>query len=530
MTTATSSRPRVGRLPRALHPPGRGLPGSEALPSDQRLLVALIVGFFVTLPLANLMTVDLGFPLTVAHFFAAAIAVELLWQDRFRPRLLTWLPAALFFAFCVAYAISFAANAGTSLPQFSWATGRNAPMVRSVTKVLWLFGNLAIALVIANALRRSSSERTAIRALAVGAVAASIYGLYQAIGGTHGFFTPLLPGSGPILGSPTAWIAFRAKGAFLEPNIFGAYLAAALPFVAVGWTRLGPDKPTGARLTVLLLTITIAGLIVTFAIGGWLPAGVAVLVLLALSGLTGARALLMRLGVSAAIATLALLILIPTFPRATSALFFKGALSTGAASAGEPTAPPSGSNPVIESPAPMNAGGQPRATPSPGGEPLSPADAQISVVERSSLVQAGLRMFASSPIVGVGPGNYGLRYPEFRSAGVPMPSQVSIATNIYVELLAETGLLGFLTFLVGFFGLGVLAVLASRREHGSNRMQLAAGAAAMAAIAVSFLASPTFTLLYQWAILGLVGALVARNQRVSLLADPAPDPRPAASS
>jgi len=277
-----------------------------ALLTDPRLLVVLIVGFFGTLPLANMLTLDLGFPLTIAHLFAAAIALTMLWQDRLRPRLVTWLPASLILAFCVAYAVSFAANVGTDFPQFSWATGRNAPVIRSVTKVLWLLGNVAIALVIANAVRRSGSERTAIRALAIGAVVAAVYGLYQVIGGTHGFFDPVLPGTGPIIGRPEPWIVLRARGAFLEPNFFGAYLAAALPFVAVGWMDLDALRATGTRTTAVLLSLMIAGVIVTFAIGGWLPAAVAGVVLLSLSGVIGARALLVRFAVSAVIATLAI--------------------------------------------------------------------------------------------------------------------------------------------------------------------------------------------------------------------------------
>jgi hypothetical protein len=415
--------------------------------------------------------------------------------------------------FFIVYAISFVANLGVDVPQFAWATGRNAPVVRSVTKVLWLLGNLAIAVVIANAVRRSGSERTAIRALAVGAVIAAIYGLYQVIGGTYGFFVPVLPGTGPIVGRPTPWIVMRAKGAFLEPNFFGAYLAAALPFVAVGWMHFERHRPTGARMTALMLTLTIAGVIATFAIGGWLPAAVAGVVLLGLSGLIGARTLLARFGLSAVIATLLMLVLIPNFPRAASALVYKGALSTGAATTVD--------SPPTTSPNPSNATAQPSNTP--GDEPLRAADAQVSVEERSGMIQAGLRMFASSPIFGVGPGNYGLRYPEFRPAGVPEPTQVSVATNIYVELLAESGVVGLVTFLVGFIGLAVLAIRASRREPGTNRVELAAGVAAMAAIATSFVASPTFTALYQWAILGLVGALVARSGRVSIEGDPAVD-------
>jgi O-antigen ligase len=473
----------------------------------ERLLIVLIVGFFATLPIANLLTIDLGFPLTIAHLFAAAIAVTLLWQDRLRPRIVTWLPASLLAAFCIVYAISFALNLGSDLPHYSWATGRNAPEIRSVTKVLWLIGNVAIALVIANAVRRTSSERVAIRALAIGAVGAALYGLYQVIGGTYGFFVPLLPGSGSIIGQPSHWIVLRAKGMFLEPNFFGSYLAAALPFVAVGWINFRNQKVTGGRTAAVMLPLTVAGVIVTFAIGGWLPAGLAGLVLLTLSGLVGARALLVRLGTAGIVATLAMAILIPNFPRAASALVYKGALSTGAATTDD-TGPTPAPGPTGRGP-----GQSPGASPTPSPEEtLRPEDAQISVEERAALSQAALSMFRSSPIIGVGPGNFGFRYDQFRPAGAPEPTQLFIATNIYAELLAESGILGFATFLIGFLGLAGLAVLAAFRARGLERLELAAGVAAMAALAIAFVASPTFTLLYQWAILGLVGALIVRGQ------------------
>jgi hypothetical protein len=77
----------------------------------------IIVGFFSTLPLANLLTIDLGFPLTIAHLFAGAIALTLLWQDRFRPKMVTWLPTSLLVAFFIAYLISFVANLGVNMPE-----------------------------------------------------------------------------------------------------------------------------------------------------------------------------------------------------------------------------------------------------------------------------------------------------------------------------------------------------------------------------------------------------------------------------
>jgi len=470
-------------------------------PTAQRLLAGSVAGFFITLPLANTLTLDLGFPLTIAHVFAVAIAFTLLWQDRFRPRFVTWLPASLFVAFCVAYALSFAFNLDGDVHQYSWATGRNAPGLRSLTKLLWLLGNVAIALVIANAVRRTGSERRSIQALALGAVLAAIYGLYQVIGETHGFFTPLLPGTGFVAGSPSYWIVLRAKSTFLEPSFFGAYLAAALPFVAVGWTRLSARREAGTRTTILLLASVIAGIIVTFAIGGWLPAAIAGIVLLTLSGPLGVRAVALRTGASALLAAVVIVALIPGVPRAASVLFYKGAIGSGIVS-------------VL--PRPSTA---PGATPGP--DVLPPEAAEISAAERSATVKAAFGMFASSPIVGIGPGNFGLRYPEFRPPGVAEPTQLLIANNIYAETLAESGLLGFLTFFGGFFGLAILALRAYRRERGGGKLELGAGVAAMAAIATAFLLSPTFTLLYQWAILGLVGALVARSHLVKATDDPA---------
>ena len=494
--------------------------GWSSVADADRVLIVLIAGFFATLPIANLLTIDLGFPLTIAHLFAAAIAVTLLWRDRLRPRIVTWLPASLLAAFCIVYAVSFVLNLGSPLPHYSWATGRNAPEIRSVTKVLWLFGNVVIALVIANAVRRTSSERVAIRALAIGAVAATLYGLYQVIGGTYGFFVPLLPGSGPIVGQPSHWIVLRAKGMFLEPNFFGSYLASAIPFVAVGWISFRAQKVRGGRTAAVVLPLTVAGVIVTFAIGGWLPAALAGLVLLALSGLVGARALFVRFGTAAIVATIAMAILIPNFPRAASALVYKGALSTGAATTDDtgPTAAPGATG---------RPGTSPGASPTPSPEEtLRPEDAQISVEERSALSQAAISMFRSSPIIGVGPGNFGFRYDEFRPVGAPAPSQLFIATNIYAELLAESGILGFVTFLIGFLGLAGLAVRRAFQARGMERLELAAGVAAMAAMAIAFVASPTFTLLYQWAILGLVSALVVRGGHVRRTAEPPTEPAP----
>lgn len=93
------------------------------------------------------------------------------------------------------------------------------------------------------------------------------------------------------------------------------------------------------------------------------------------------------------------------------------------------------------------------------------------------------------------------------------PLSLLVANNIYAALLAETGVIGFGTFGGASIGLAVLAFRAYRGERGGDRLWVAASLAAVAAMATYFLLSPTFTLLYQWAILGLIAAHCPQQDR-----------------
>jgi O-antigen ligase len=179
---------------------------------------------------------------------------------------------------------------------------------------------------------------------------------------------------------------------------------------------------------------------------------------------------------------------VPGLPRAAVALVDKGSIASGS---------------VLVLP---GSSLQPYPSLEPGSDP--PEAAQISAAERVATTQAAIRMFASRPILGVGPGNFGFRYSEFRSPGTAIPDQLLIANNIYAELLAESGILGLVTYLAGFGGLVVLALRARFRAVGFRARALGAGVASLAAIASAYLTGPSFTILYQWAIFGLVAAMV----------------------
>jgi O-antigen ligase len=102
--------------------------------------------------------------------------------------------------------------------------------------------------------------------------------------------------------------------------------------------------------------------------------------------------------------------------------------------------------------------------------------ADPSVTGRSSELQAGLRMFVDHPVVGVGAGNYEARYQEYsREIGLDPRREDREAHNLFVEVAAETGLLGLAAF-------GALLVLAAqalfRSVRTSDRMGLAGALAA----------------------------------------------------
>jgi O-antigen ligase len=72
-------------------------------------------------------------------------------------------------------------------------------------------------------------------------------------------------------------------------------------------------------------------------------------------------------------------------------------------------------------------------------------DANFSTVERLAHWVAGLRMFLAHPLLGVGAGNYNNAYSQYAVACWPEP--LGHAHNYYINVAAETGILGLVTFL-----------------------------------------------------------------------------------
>ncbi len=94
-------------------------------------------------------------------------------------------------------------------------------------------------------------------------------------------------------------------------------------------------------------------------------------------------------------------------------------------------------------------------------------DANFAVVERMAHWQAALAMWRSHFWLGVGLGCYEPAYPAYRL--INWPIALGHAHNVYLNFLAETGLVGLTAYLAWWGTLVVGLVVALRRAHGWSR-------------------------------------------------------------
>lgn len=267
-------------------------------------------------------------------------------------------------------------------------------------------------------------------ALLAAALGQALLGLYQ-------FIFQIGPDWFVVLGR-----FMRASGSFRQPNPFAGYLGLTLPVAAalslwgIHTLATGHRTPSVAAWAAVygLATAAIAaGLLASWSRGAWLGALVAALVvLLAFSRQTA-------LWVTAA--ALALLV---------AALL--GALNPG-------WIPAALTDRLQDLPAYF---GLAHVL----DQPVT--DENFAVLERLAHWVAALRMFALAPWLGVGPGNYETLYPLVRLPIWEEP--LGHAHNIYLNVLAETGLVGLAGFLL-FWGSAAAWVGRSARRTAQMTLQ-----------------------------------------------------------
>ena len=160
---------------------------------------------------------------------------------------------------------------------------------------------------------------------------------------------------------------------------------------------------------------------------------------------------------------------------------------------------------------------------------------RVAFAERIVYWQAGFTTFAKHPLLGVGFGNagffmegnlpgYAFRLTEIRDllsgefAGLPNPK------NLWIRLLAETGLVGFAAFLTWWLLVGASAASLWRRGSELERLIGCAGLIGwLAAIGEGF-SLDTLALPHIWILLGLVTHVLLRPSPVTPVDSLAPPP------
>jgi O-antigen ligase len=292
-----------------------------------------------------------------------------------------------------------------------WASLGAADLREATSELLkWVEFGL-ILLIVPNALPRRAAHWL-VAALLLAAAMQAVWGLAQ-------FFLRIGPDWFLIQGR-----FMRASGSFRQPNPFGGFLGLMLP-VAVSltlwcwfglWQRLRHRTlpHTNWLLLIGLTTVTLligAGLGASWSRGAWLGA---------VAGLIAVLAFWNRATLFALIATLT------------------AAALAGLAGMTNPTWIPA----VIAA--------RVRDLPTYFGLvdvlQLEVNDDNFAVIERMAHWVAAWRMWARAPWLGIGPGNYALVYPEVALPRWPDP--LGHAHNIYLHLLAESGLIGLLTHIL----------------------------------------------------------------------------------
>ncbi len=218
--------------------------------------------------------------------------------------------------------------------------------------------------------------------------------------------------------------AYRAYGTFEQPNPYGGFLGLILP-LALGWgigqwaSWVSGRRPSIAALTLPWLAAGLLGaaLLASWSRGAWLGAAAAIgtmLLLLPRRRLTGA--------------VLALAVIAVTWVAIQSGLL-PGSIVDRL----------TGFTDYVQF---QDVRG------------VDITSANYAVIERMAHWQAAINMADKHPWLGVGLGNYEAAYADYALINWPYP--LGHAHNIYLNLLAETGVLGLATYLAFWLSIMVL--------------------------------------------------------------------------
>jgi putative inorganic carbon (HCO3(-)) transporter len=363
-----------------------------------RPLIALCLAV-AAIPLSSEWTVGVGgLNLTLMEPAVGLAAVGWLYQGARRRSLRIW-PSALLVVQLAVLAVFILASLGAEAP---------GPSLKDTIK--WLELVVVFVLTVDQARTPSAARWLLLTLISVAALEAT-FGLLQ-----------FVAGRGPSFFAIGAFL--RAYGHFSQPNPFAGYLGTALPvaaalaFWAIAAKRSAGSYPGAGsqplvddvvRWAPLAALVLAAGVLASFSRGAWLGMTLAGVVMLAVASPRSRRLLV---------------------PAAAAVLFLALLGSAGLL----PSAVAERLGVVAEYFGPFDV------------RRVDVTPENWSVVERMAHWQAAWYMFLEHPWLGIGPGNYAALYDQYSLPGWVEP--LGHAHNYYLNLAAETGLLGLSGFVL----------------------------------------------------------------------------------
>jgi O-antigen ligase len=428
------------------------LPAAYTTPSTASVRHYATLVIVATLPLTYAMTARVVFPIKIYELVLCLCAAFMLWEGRvvLAPGLAPFArPVLTLLAWSVAV-LCFR----LAVPLESFTTegfeARVGPVGDAVVKIgYWLLALFAFALV---ATAAYEDARRVGRWWCIGAILAALYGWVLLLSSVFNLPAPLLPGMvSPQIINIAGRELFRG-GTFEEGNYFAMYLLTSLAvalWMRWRWTAV-------FMATTVFITFSTANVVALALFGCIYTLGI------------GAQDRDPRGKFYAAAFFVSLTAVVLTILVATGYVseFFIAKLST---------------------------------------------EEFGSKLDRVDLAVAGLRMSLDHPIAGVGLSHYGYNYRPYQLTDFfdRVRSVKPIANNPWVELLAETGLVG-LVFALAF------ASRVWKKASGADGLAFRAG---LAGVGLGLFTFPSITVLFIWAFCGLtVGVRLREEQETRIRA------------
>ncbi|MBI4744909.1 MAG: O-antigen ligase family protein [Actinobacteria bacterium] len=329
---------------------------------------------------------------------------------------------------------------------------------RSFAIMLWALASVAVYYAVVNLIRDKETLVKTMNVLITSAAVVSLFGLYQFVASYIGLPTFLRDNYLSQGGYLT-----RIHSTTLEPLIFASYLLIVIP-VAVSLLRIKDSSFKHSKL-ILNLLLMCSALFLTLSRGGFAGLIISLAVIFLLSKNTKRyKGLYIKIVAVFVLAVVVFsLFLIVIAPQGTiTTTIYQGTIARVGSSA-----------------------------------------------ERAVFLKAALRMFLKSPFLGIGVGNFGPYYNKLFFLSTVKVGDFRMVNNVPVEILAETGIFGFLAGLWLWLSYVVNLWKVIRKTKDELIYSLSAGfMAGFMALSFQYLTFSPFYAAWTWFLLGAGMALV----------------------